>query len=38
MFFSDDEGETWTTIAQNLPPVAKSGHLNNLREDLVGAR
>ena len=38
LFFSDDEGETWTTIGQNLPPVAKSGHLQNLREDLVGAR
>jgi photosystem II stability/assembly factor-like uncharacterized protein len=37
LFFSENEGETWTTIAQNLPPVAKSGHLNNLREDLVGA-
>ena len=38
LFFSDNEGETWKTIAKELPPVAKSGHLNNLREDLVPAR
>jgi len=37
LFYSNDEGETWATIGQDLPPVAKSGHLNNLREDLVGA-
>jgi photosystem II stability/assembly factor-like uncharacterized protein len=37
IFFSNDEGESWTTIAESLPPVAKSGHLNNLREDLVAA-
>jgi photosystem II stability/assembly factor-like uncharacterized protein len=30
VFFSDDEGDTWATIARNLPPVSKSGHYRNL--------
>jgi photosystem II stability/assembly factor-like uncharacterized protein len=38
LFYSNNEGESWATIGQNLPPVAKSGHLQNLREDLVPAR
>jgi photosystem II stability/assembly factor-like uncharacterized protein len=37
VFFSEDEGETWTTIARSLPPVSKGGHYRNLREDLVSA-
>lgn len=37
VFSSADEGENWTTIAQGIPPVAKSGHLTSLREDLVAA-
>jgi photosystem II stability/assembly factor-like uncharacterized protein len=35
VFFSEDEGEHWTTIAQSLPPVSKGGHFRNLRTDLV---
>jgi photosystem II stability/assembly factor-like uncharacterized protein len=38
VFFSDDEGESWTTIAHGLPPVSKGGHYRNLREDAVAAR
>ena len=37
VFYSADEGEHWATIAQGLPPVSKSGHYRNLREDLVAA-
>jgi photosystem II stability/assembly factor-like uncharacterized protein len=37
VFFSDDEGESWTTIGKGLPPVSKGGHFRNLREDAVGA-
>jgi len=37
VFFSEDEGEHWTTIAQSLPPVSKGGHYRNLRTDVVGA-
>jgi photosystem II stability/assembly factor-like uncharacterized protein len=33
VFFSDDEGENWTIIAQSLPPVSKGGHFRNLRDD-----
>jgi hypothetical protein len=28
VFFSDDEGEHWTTIAKGLPPIAKHGHIS----------
>jgi photosystem II stability/assembly factor-like uncharacterized protein len=28
VFFSDDEGERWTTIAEGLPPIAKHGHIS----------
>ncbi|HZT07401.1 MAG TPA: glycosyl hydrolase [Chloroflexota bacterium] len=38
VFYSEDEGEHWATIARSLPPVSKGGHYRNLREDLVGAR
>jgi photosystem II stability/assembly factor-like uncharacterized protein len=37
VFFSDDEGEHWTTIGHGLPPVSKGGHFRNLREDAVAA-
>ncbi len=37
IFFSDDEGETWATIGQNLPPVSKGNHYRPLRPDLVPA-
>ena len=30
IFFSDDEGENWSTIAQGLLPVSKGGHYRNL--------
>jgi photosystem II stability/assembly factor-like uncharacterized protein len=35
VFYSDDEGDHWTTIAQGLPPISKAGHYQNLRDDLV---
>jgi photosystem II stability/assembly factor-like uncharacterized protein len=38
VFFSDDEGDRWTTIGRSLPPISKSGHYRNLRDDLVAAR
>jgi photosystem II stability/assembly factor-like uncharacterized protein len=38
VFFSDDQGEHWTTIAQGIPPVSKAGHYRGLRPDLVEAR
>jgi Sortilin, neurotensin receptor 3, len=38
VFFSDDEGETWKTIARALPPVSKGGHYQPLRPDLATAR
>jgi len=38
VYFSDDEGDHWTTIASSLPPVSKGGHFRPLREDLVAAR
>jgi photosystem II stability/assembly factor-like uncharacterized protein len=28
VFFSDDEGEHWATMAQGLPPIAKHGHIS----------
>jgi photosystem II stability/assembly factor-like uncharacterized protein len=28
VFFSDDEGEHWSTMAQGLPPIAKHGHIS----------
>jgi photosystem II stability/assembly factor-like uncharacterized protein len=37
VFFSDDEGDTWRTIGQGLPPVSKAGHYRPLRPDLVPA-
>ena len=37
VFFSEDEGETWATIGESLPPVSKGGHYRNLRDDLVAA-
>ncbi len=37
VFYSEDEGETWSTIARDLPPVSKGGHYRQLRPDLVGA-
>jgi hypothetical protein len=30
VFFSEDEGETWATIATSLPPISKGGHFRNL--------
>jgi photosystem II stability/assembly factor-like uncharacterized protein len=33
VFFSEDEGETWTTIARDLAPVSKSGHYRGLRPE-----
>ena len=30
VFFSEDEGEHWTTIATSLPPISKGGHFRNL--------
>lgn len=33
VFFSEDEGEHWATIAEGLPPVSKSGHYRGLRQD-----
>ena len=35
VFFSENEGESWTTIARSLPPVSKGGHYRALRDDLV---
>src|SRR5713226_4519848 len=37
VLFSENEGDTWTTIAQGIPPVSKGGHFRALRPDLVGA-
>jgi len=37
VFCSEDEGDTWTAIAQELPPVSKGGHYRQLRPDLVPA-
>jgi len=37
VFFSDDEAETWTQIAQGIPPVSKGGHYRGLRPDLAAA-
>jgi photosystem II stability/assembly factor-like uncharacterized protein len=37
VFFSEDEGAHWSTIASTLPPVSKSGHYRGLRPDLVAA-
>ena len=28
VFFSDDEGERWATMADGLPPIAKHGHIS----------
>jgi photosystem II stability/assembly factor-like uncharacterized protein len=30
IFFSEDGGDSWTTIARALPPVSKGGHYRNL--------
>jgi photosystem II stability/assembly factor-like uncharacterized protein len=38
VFFSEDEGEQWATIARSLPPVSKGGHYKGLRPDLAAAR
>ena len=38
VFFSADEGQSWATIAQGIPPVSKAGHYRGLRPDLVAAR
>ncbi len=37
VFFSDNEGDTWTTIGESLPPLSKGGHYRPLRPDLVPA-
>jgi len=37
VFFSDDEGEHWTTIAQGMPPIAKHGHKSLNPEFLAAA-
>jgi hypothetical protein len=37
VFFSDSEGDTWSTIGQSLPPGPKGGHYRPLRPDLVSA-
>ncbi len=31
IFFSDDEGDQWTTIVDGLPPISKAGHYTRLR-------
>lgn len=31
IFYSDDEGDRWSKIADNLPPVSKGGHYRALR-------
>jgi photosystem II stability/assembly factor-like uncharacterized protein len=36
VFYSDDEGRSWATIASNLPPVSKGGHYRPLQT--AGAR
>jgi photosystem II stability/assembly factor-like uncharacterized protein len=36
VFASDDAGDTWTTIARQLPPISKKGH-TMLRPDLAAA-
>lgn len=33
VFFSEDEGEHWATIARDLAPVSKSGHYRGLRPE-----
>jgi hypothetical protein len=33
VFFSEDQGERWATIARNLAPVSKSGHYRGLRPE-----
>lgn len=30
LFYSSDQGDSWTTIASALPPVSKSGHYRNI--------
>jgi photosystem II stability/assembly factor-like uncharacterized protein len=37
VFFSDDEGEHWTTMVQGLPPIAKHGHIS-LNPEFLAAR
>jgi photosystem II stability/assembly factor-like uncharacterized protein len=37
VFFGENEGDSWSTIAQDLPPVSKGGHYRPLRPDLVSA-
>ena len=32
VFYSDDEGERWATIAEGLPPVSKAGHYRSVRD------
>ena len=38
VFASENGGDRWTTIAEQLPPISKTGHYMPLRPDLVGAR
>jgi photosystem II stability/assembly factor-like uncharacterized protein len=42
VFYSDDEGDTWSVIARGLPAVSKGGHYRNIpgpeEPELVGAR
>ena len=33
VFFSEDQGEHWATIARDLAPVSKSGHYRGLRPE-----
>jgi hypothetical protein len=37
VFFSDDEGEHWATIARGLAPVSKSGHYRGVNPEWVAA-
>jgi photosystem II stability/assembly factor-like uncharacterized protein len=37
VFFSDDEGEHWNTIAEELAPISKSGHYRAVRPDWAPA-
>jgi photosystem II stability/assembly factor-like uncharacterized protein len=37
VFFSEDEGEHWTTIAEELAPISKSGHYKALRPEWTPA-
>ncbi|MPZ14102.1 MAG: hypothetical protein GEU73_06705 [Chloroflexi bacterium] len=37
VFFSEDQGETWSTIAQGLAPVSKSGHYRGVNPEYATA-